>query len=427
MPKSRNGSSLANRSNTGSFEELDMHDRLAARLSDSGTQENEEIVERSENQITTGAGGRINSSSGFGVFDFSSGAPEGTITTNLLQERIQNEIEGEQETLSRPYIDDGFFYTDNPEVYREDVERLQNAAIPYHYENVLNGSNVTFGVELEFVDGDSNAIAEELYHLGLCEFSSMQRYHSRSTPGMWKVERDGSVTDGNRGGEIVSPILRDTPETWRQIETVCEVARRHGARVNFETGAHVHIGVEDALDGKRQRWRRFFKTAASFENTYLRLAGGEQGCFRDNGYAYNSRNLMVEGATMVLPSVEDTVAYQSVIARLGRSRYQTINLRAFSEKKTVEMRAFNGTLTPGIIQANIKYSAGIVNSAVHSRTGETSGATYFDRKRGELINQYTSNSTKDNLEIMKSLDVIFTRKQDKEHILSVLLKNEWSR
>lgn len=53
-------------------------------------------------------------------------------------------------------------------------------------------------------------------------------------------------------------FLKDTPETWRQIEVICEVTKRHGARVNHSCGAHVHIGM-NKLDTARERWRRFFK------------------------------------------------------------------------------------------------------------------------------------------------------------------------
>ncbi|WP_447412759.1 hypothetical protein [Clostridium perfringens] len=50
-------------------------------------------------------------------------------------------------------------------------------------------------------------------------------YHSRSEQGKWKLERDGSVSNGDAGGEIVSPILKDTPKTCEQIKVICDVAK----------------------------------------------------------------------------------------------------------------------------------------------------------------------------------------------------------
>ncbi|MHC9378516.1 amidoligase family protein, partial [Clostridium perfringens] len=109
--------------------------------------------------------------------------------------------------------DDNHFYTDNETDFDNDFAEINDDSIEYEYENVLNGNNSTFGVELEFVGGDANTIARELYDLGIVSSPIRLGYHSRSEPGKWKLERDGSVSDGDAGGEIVSPILKDTPET----------------------------------------------------------------------------------------------------------------------------------------------------------------------------------------------------------------------
>ncbi|WP_324825063.1 amidoligase family protein [Sinanaerobacter sp. ZZT-01] len=362
---------------------------------------------------------------------------QGIVTGNLQNEAISpNQVIGEYmaheqqseiNICQQQHQDDAFFYNDNPEQFRQDMERLAREPIPYYRENVLNGSDVTFGVELEFINGDSNPIAAELYQRGICSSRRMQRYHSQSNPGKWKVERDGSVTSGRFGGEIISPILQDTPETWKQIETICEVAKRHGAQVNYKTGGHVHIGAEHTLDGKRQRWRRFFKMAAGFEEVYFKLSGGEQGRFRGGGYAPSSREQNRDGITTRMPQGGETHIFQNVMDQISRGRYQSVNIRPFRAKKTIEFRAFNGTLNPGIIQANIKYAAGLINSAERSRIqlSENFEVTAEDRKRGEIINQYEQNSGQSDQAIMNVLDTVCSRKQDKEHLLSVLVRNEW--
>lgn len=347
----------------------------------------------------------------------------------FTSEYISNEAEAESRNIRREYADDAFFYTENSAQFQQDLQRLRDTPVPYYYNNALNGSNITFGIELEFVDGDSNAIARELHSLGICSSPTMEQYHSSRSPGRWVLERDGSVTRGGRGGELISPVLTDTPETWQQIETICEVARRHGARVNAETGGHVHIGAEDALDGKRQRWRRFFKTAVGFENAFHRLAGGEQGRFRGGHYAPSAISQNRTGIAARMPQEGDTSAFQSVISRISNGKYQSINLSPFSGgKKTIEFRAFNGTLTPGVIQANVKYAAGVINTSVRSRIrqDESANVTDSDRKRGRLINDYESNNSRDDSSVVKALDVMFSRKEDKEHILSVIAKNSWA-
>ncbi|NCF00589.1 amidoligase family protein [Emergencia sp. 1XD21-10] len=352
-----------------------------------------------------------------------------TSNGQVLSEHQRAETAAELQNVARRCTDDAFFYTEHPDIFESDMARLQSEPVPYTYENVLNGSNITFGIELEFVQGDSDAIAEELYEMGICGNSLMSGYHGRRVPGKWALERDGSVTSGNRGGELISPILTDTPETWRTIEKVCEVAKRHGAQVNFQTGGHVHIGASEALDGKKQRWRRFFKMGAGFEQVYKRISGGEQGSFRGGFYAASSIDLNRIGITMRLPGESDTRDFFSRISNRLGNKYRMINFTPLGSKKTVEFRGFNGTLTPGIIQANVKFAAGMVNSAERSRLRSTESlvSTEADKKRANIINAYEENNQQSNEAIMRALDAVFSRKEDKQHLLSVIAKNSWDR
>lgn len=346
------------------------------------------------------------------------------------ENQIVNQERAEENNISHIYEDDNDFYRDNVESFARDWEEARHMRIPYEWENVLNGSNITFGVELEFVDGDSNAIARDLYNLGICGNSSMGGYHSNRTAGKWSLERDASVTNGNRGGEIISPILTDTPETWRQIEIVCEVAKRHGARVDFRTGAHVHVGTGEVLDGKRQRWRRFFKLNSGIEKVYGRLSGGEQGRMRGNHYAQSSLRQNRRGITRRLPEEASTESYLRQISAMGDGKYSMLNLKPASSKTTVEFRGFNGSLLPGIVQANIKFACGIVNTSERSRIKISStdniSPSESDRKRGRIINEYDNFNVESEEGIMYALDAIFPRKKDKKHIMSVMAKNEWS-
>jgi hypothetical protein len=354
---------------------------------------------------------------------------QGAAPAGLPARDAENERDAEGRNLRTPMIEDNFFYTNNPEAYHEDVARLRDAPVPYYRENALNGSeNLTFGIELEFRGGDSNAIAAELHGMGICGQPQMTGYHGRKVPGKWALEKDSSVTVGNRGGELISPVLKDTPETWRQLETICEVAKRHGARVDTHTGAHVHIGAAERMDGKKQRWRRFFKITSGFHDVYLRLSGGEQGIFRGEQYAASSLRQSLRGISAPLPGEENEADYHRSIGSLGGTRYLDINLQSFaSSKKTIEFRGFNGSLTPGIIQANVKFAAGVVTSAQRSRVRGESGLSPSSpsRKRGRMIGEYARNNAKTDESVMKALDVVFSRKQDKEHILSVILKNRW--
>ena len=49
-----------------------------------------------------------------------------------------------------------------------------------------------------------------------------------------------------------------------------------------------------------------------------------------------------------------------------------------------------------------------------------------DRRRGRKINDFESyKDLKNNEAVISMLDTVFSRKKDKEHILSVIAKNDW--
>lgn len=349
--------------------------------------------------------------------------------SEVMAARIRQDIRDEIERNQKgPSQDDGFFYYENLEEFDRTYENINDNLVNYEYENVLNGNTSTFGVELEFVGGNADAIARELYDLGITAAPYRLGYHARvSDNTKWKLERDSSVSSGSQGGELVSPILKDTPETWRQIEVICEVAKRHGARVNQSCGGHVHIGMQK-LDTARQRWRRFFKMIENYEECLYRAAGGDLGHIRSNASHYatnfNQRASMANRMAFRMDNEEDVRVMAERVSNMNR--YYGINLKniATDRAPTVEFRYFNGSLNPKQIQANIKLAAGIINSSEKSRWRDTDDENY--KKRGQILkNANTSAGTRTKEKIIELLDIAFSRKKDKDMILNALKKNEW--
>src|SRR5258708_31825923 len=133
----------------------------------------------------------------------------------------------------------------------------------------MGDPNQTFGVEIEFDGADANAVARAFHAAGLASTPNLQGYHSRREPGKWVVEHDTTVN-----GEVVSPILRDTPETWAQLERACAILRDSGATVTTRTGGHVHVGADSAGAGHQAGpVRRGANPLASAEGVIYRLAG----------------------------------------------------------------------------------------------------------------------------------------------------------
>jgi len=329
--------------------------------------------------------------------------------------------------LSGNREDDGVFYSDDLSAMETRMAELRDQDVPYDYANALNGSNVTFGLELEFVDGDSDAIARELHELGIVGHPRMIPYRGQGVPGKWKLERDGSVTSGRRGGELVSPVLRDTPETWRNLDTICEVARRHGARVSTATGGHIHVGMEP-LDTARQRWRRFFNTIKGNEEAVFNFSGGDLGRFRGGIYAGSFTREAADGASRAF-SMDDMYDVRSLARSVQSDRYRGVNLMnlAGGRQDTVEFRYFNGSLTPGQIQANVKLSVGMMHASEQSRTQQSDEfhVSEANMRRGNMIKN--GDNAKNTASIARLIDIAFTRERDREHALSVFSKNTWRR
>lgn len=352
---------------------------------------------------------------------------------DVIQQRtdIDSQEENQRSDIFLGQEDDNFFYLDNEDEFEQRLNG--NETIEYEYDNVLNGSNITFGIELEFVGGDANAIARDLYNLGICAYDERVRYHAPSVEGKWKLERDGTVSDGRGGGEIVSPVLKDTPETWMNIETICDVAKRHGARIDSRCGGHVHVGMQP-LDTARQRWRRFFKIISGYEECIYRAAGGDEGRIRSGhssyATAFSDRAEYGAGAPIRMETERDVTDLAARVS--NHNRYYGINLTnivSSSKPDTVEFRYFNGALNPKQIQANVKLANGVTMAAEKARTKDVDSmelrVSDSFKRRGKLINQYDSTNNKSNKKLAEFVDIIFTRKKDKDALISVFSKNRW--
>lgn len=251
----------------------------------------------------------------------------------------------------------------------------------------------TFGLEFEFAAADADWVASELHARGLTASPSPVIYHGERVEGFWTVEQDSSVTsvftgpEGTIpivvGGEVISPPLRDTPETWRQVAAVLEVLRACGAEVNRNCGFHVHVGASALLDPGQHHAggdptlraahepdrdllpalsRLAMLASVCFEDLVFRLASAEGGRHRGRAFFYrHSRPL-----ERPLLAAYDTVAdLANALGKEGAARRAALNLTNVGDpnKDTVEFRQCNGTLDPRIVQAFCRLCVALVGAA----------------------------------------------------------------
>ncbi len=287
-------------------------------------------------------------------------------TTRLQRERIEDEQRQAQQLweeflrVQGEEIPEGDrSLVANDDLHRQ-LQRLARttAAGEYERENVIGDPNQTFGIEIEFDGADPHAVARAFHEAGLAATPYQQGYHSRDrVAGKWVVEHDSTVT-----GEIVSPVLRDTPETWDQLERVCAILSSHGARTTNRTGGHVHVGADSAnLDHDVDRFRRVAQTCAWAEDLMYRLAaatgrGGRQHRGAGNGYRWCGP--MGSGQFEAAQSLSD------LATRVGSSHGVGLNYgNILEQRRTIEYRYFDSSLDPARLQANIKLACWVTKRA----------------------------------------------------------------
>ena len=251
----------------------------------------------------------------------------------------------------------------------------------------------TFGLELEFTVADAGWVAHELHALGLTATPDAVSYHSVRPAGCWSVEHDRSVTSVFTcdrggvpvivGGEVVSPPLRDTAESWRQVAQVLDVLKRCGAEVNRTCGLHVHIGADalrdpgaahvvsdPALRAAHEPERDLLPalsrlamlTSVCFEDLVFRMASAEGGSHRGRAFFYrHCRPLERE----LRPVYERLADLTDDLGLEGSTRRAALNLTNVGDpqKDTVEFRQCNGTLDGRVIQAFVRLCAALVGAA----------------------------------------------------------------
>ncbi|MFX4302359.1 amidoligase family protein [Alicyclobacillus tolerans] len=297
----------------------------------------------------------------------------------MLMQRIVNEemaVEQERDTALQQWHErhqhDGILMSENDAAWQDLKARAMSGAGSFETEQVLDGSDTTFGFELEVEFADRGAFQRTLQRLkeeGITDVPMLRQYHSRGTEGYWNPTRDGSLEEP--AVELVSPVLRDTPENWRKIGTMMQILHESGAlRQTNHTGLHIHIG-NDKLDDRGYRWQRLARTVAGFQSCYYQMGAARH----SEGRPANHRGINYT-RPLHLPHLQrlrrtDTAveASKKIIGeyrnRIG-DRYYMISThkQAHAGVPTVEFRYPNSTHDPVILQRQIQLAhATILQSA----------------------------------------------------------------
>jgi len=342
--------------------------------------------------------------------------------------REQAEMDAALEAFRRHQADDRPISFLDDQAWQAAQDRL-SAPYEYEHENVLNGAPVTFGVEIECVpadlqdDGFGQRVVDRLRAEGLTSQTERAGYHRgvHRNSNMWGIERDGSLVgdDGlDVGMEIISPVLSDDPEHWRQLERICAIVKEEGGAVNERCGAHVHVGADRALDTDPSKWARLVCLYGGFQDVIYRMsARGRRHRGAGSGYRY-ARPLHRARLRPRFGSMDDVRGFY-----LGgggdRNARRRVGLNfQHSRDNRVEFRQFDGTVDAEHIQQNVRLAVGMVAAATEDLPEPTEEPRHVGHHQAQ-------GEAADDGNIRRFADLVFRRSSDKLAALRLYAQGAW--
>lgn len=336
------------------------------------------------------------------------------------------------------------------EAYEEALERKKNGeeVIPFKVEGgVTDGICADepgarqFGVELEFdIKRGVNKsealrkIGQELYDAGLTNTNRQTHYHSAAANGYtkWSFEQDCTVD-----AELVSPLMKDTPEHWAQMQKAIEIITRNGGTATTRCGSHVHVSTA-SYGLSTAKHAELLRTVNQNEDVLYRLASDPaRGKHRGTRWCAPNVN---DSQDDIDPDIQNGHAVLGHHDSHGLGLNFEGTAKADFMKSNIEFRMWDGTLNAAAIQQQVVVSAAITDYAERNAI-ENSGSKKptEDRKKignGRLREKAALDAagvTKHNAETFKAanghvaefLDKLFRKNEDKKGVAALFAATNW--
>ena len=269
--------------------------------------------------------------------------------------------------------------------------------------------DVTFGIEIEVEN--------------LLSIKSQELYENLPSED-WKTTNDLSL---RRGIEVISPVLIDEEETWKEIVSICKYLNKI-SEISTNTAGHIHIGAQIMKDDS-EKWLNLLKLWSVYENVIFRFSNGEY---------LNSRMSQQRYAPAVKEQFEkeyDTLKkcgynVTNLLRIIKHDRNQAINFEniypdrynEFYKDNTIEIRCPNGTLNPVVWQNNINF---FTKFLIYCNDNNYDYDTILKREEKNKKNKinYTKYDTIYLEQALELADLLFNNNKDKVYFLRQYLKS----
>lgn len=293
------------------------------------------------------------------------------------------------------------------------IDLLNSFSLVYR-DTLFFSKELSFGVEIE-VEDVSNYL--ELKNIIL----NSEQYNA------WNVMKDGSLLNG---AEIISPILYNDIDCWKQLDSVCDLIRNY-ARINVNCGGHIHVG-SNILGSINDNWINFLKLWATYENIIYRFTYNDYLGARPVILNYSKpASGIIKSRFSRLDDINNC-DLSKLIKNFCFSRIYGINLKRVDANNldkvvkfnTIEFRCPNGTINPVIWQNNVNLFVNLLNSVknneinfniVDERYNTNNNLGIYDD-----INYYGYIYLD---QVLEFVDLIFNNNYDKVYFLKQYLKN----
>lgn len=232
------------------------------------------------------------------------------------------------------------------------------------YRDKLNfDDNLTFGVEIEYGNADSDKIIKKIK--GLPYKNCNKNYYDS-----WNYTPDYSFTKSINnhlyGGEVKSPIMKNTAQDFYQIRKVCEYLKKYNATVDDRMGLHVHVD-SSVLEKDTELLIKFLKLYALYEHVIYKFSyNGANPRQSIQMHADYCKDLVLQILNSIRLNDEflDTVRKMNMDILAKKHGINFANINDFElATNTIEFRMFNPSLDPVIIQNAINLVCNLLLSA----------------------------------------------------------------
>lgn len=275
-------------------------------------------------------------------------------------------------------------------------------SIPITYRDSLNFSKLpTFGLELEYQKDDNKNID-----------IAINNYPD------WSLVSEDTLANGH---EIVSPILKNELETWKNLQDICYILKENQVNIS-NAGGHIHVG-SSILGKEVETWKNFLKLYTIYEDILFYFSYNETKMPRKSLAFYakpvaKDFNYRMKYINKV-KSLEDvcyTLPYKEKFNAINFSHTMFLDILNTKDKNTIEFRFPAASKSELIWQNNINT---FINMLLKSSTLDSNFLDY-------LLKQcdFSNLQNYQELNLVKALefaDLVFDNDLDKLYFLKQYL------